>query len=302
MEIGERSAWWGIASNALLTVVKLTAGLVGRSQALLADGVHSGADVGASIAVLVGLRIARQPPDAEHNYGHHKAEAVAQKVVAVLLVLAGLDVMVGAASSLGRPVAAEPDRLALAVAVAAGVAKGILYLSQRALARRLRSQALGASAVDNLTDFVSSAAAVGGIVGARMGWPHADAWGALFVGGLVVAAGVRLFGQAASHLMDRAVDAETADRLRQQALTVPGVLAVKEIRTRLAGPIILVDIKIVAPRTFSLVEAHSLAHAVKDRLMDVPHVADVMVHVNPSPEDEQAAPPAAPRTTRGGGP
>ncbi|MCL8207652.1 MAG: cation diffusion facilitator family transporter [Actinomycetia bacterium] len=299
MEIGERSAWWGIASNALLTAVKVAAGVAGRSQALLADGIHSGADVGSSIAVLVGLRIARQPPDAEHNYGHHKAEAVAQKVVAVLLVLAGLDVMAGAASSLGRPPTVEPDRLALAVAVAAGVAKGILYVSQRALARRLRSHALGASAVDNLTDLVSSAAAVGGILGARMGWAHADAWGALLVGALVIAAGVRLFGQAASHLMDRAVDAETAELLRRQALAVPGVLAVKEIRTRLAGPIILVDIKVVAPRTFSLVEAHSLAHAVKDRLMDVPHVADVMVHVNPSPED--AAPPTAPRTTHGGG-
>jgi cation diffusion facilitator family transporter len=301
LDIGERSAWWGIASNALLTAAKLTAGLVGRSQALLADGIHSGADVGASVAVLVGLRIARQPPDAEHNYGHHKAEAVAQKVVAVLLVLAGLDVVVGAAASLGRPLAVEPDRLALAVAVTAGLAKGILYVTQRALARRLRSHALGASATDNLADLVSSAAAVGGIIGARLGWPHADAWGAVLVGSLVVAAGVRLFGQAASHLMDRAVDAETAELLRRQALAVPGVLAVKEIRTRLAGPIILVDIKIVAPRTFSLVEAHSLAHAVKDRLMDVPHVADVMVHVNPSPEDGSASPPAAPRTGRGGG-
>lgn len=279
---GERAAWTGIVGNAFLAGLKIAVGILGRSTALVADGIHSGADVVSSGAVLVGLRISKSPPDAQHNYGHYKAESVAQKVVAVLLMLAGLEVISSSFVALQKGPGPRPAWMTLGVAGIVSIVKLALWLHQRALAQRLRSRSLMASATDNLADLISSVVAAIGILGARMGFVHFDAAAALLVGVLVVWVGVRLFGQAASDLMDRAVDPKTAEMFRKQVLAVPGVLAIKDIRTRISGPVALVDIKIVAARHLTLVEAHDLAHRVKDTLMASGEVADVMVHVNPA--------------------
>lgn len=286
---GERAAWTGIVGNALLAGLKISVGVLGQSVALVADGIHSGADVVASVAVLVGLRISKLPPDAQHNYGHHKAESVAQKVVAVLLMLAGLEVVASAIGALQKGPGPRPALVALGVAGVVSIAKLGLWLYQRALAHRLRSRSLMASATDNLADLISSVVAAIGILGTRMGFVHFDSEAALLVGVLVVWVGIRLFSQAASDLMDRAVDPQTAETFRTQVLEVPGVLDVKDIRTRISGPVAMVDVKIVAARHLTLVEAHALAHRVKDTLMASGEVADVMVHVNPAQPDTPSA-------------
>lgn len=283
LERSEASARGGTLLNALLAAIKIAMGIVGHSQALIADGVHSAADVAASVAVVIGLRVARQPADPAHNYGHAKAEAVAQKVVAVLLLLAGFEVGSGAVRSLVNPGIARPTTVTLIVAAGVMAVKEWMFRAQRGTALKTGSHALMAQARDNRIDVMSSGLATAGIVGAVLGWARADALGALAVAILVVWLGVSLFSQAAGDLMDRAAPPETAEGIAAAGRAVEGVLGITALRTRMVGTLALVDIEILVGRDLTLVEAHAIAHRVRDRIMAAGPVQDVTVHVNPAP-------------------
>lgn len=270
--------------NFVLMVVKLAVGIVGHSEALIADGLHSGADVFSSVAVVIGLRIAGRPPDAGHHYGHAKAEAISQKVVSVLLLLAGLEVANAAIAGFRhRPV--PPSWLALVVAVAAMVPKAIMAVSQRRLARRTGSHAILASAVDNQMDAASSLVAALGVLASRLGFAAGDSVAALVVAALVMWAGIEVFRTAAIDLMDPAADPETEHAIQQVASAVPGVLAVSSLRTRIHGAGIFVDLEIDVARDLMLLEAHQIAHQVEDAVQAAERVQGVTVHVNPARED-----------------
>ncbi len=281
LQISTRSAFWGAVGNFFLMALKLIVGVMGNSRALIADGVHSGADLGSSIAVIIGLKVSRIPPDESHNYGHAKAEAVAQKVVALLLILAGFEVGSGAIRALGRVHSQRPDFLTLIVSAGVMLIKWVMYVRQKRMALRTGSHSLMASALDNRMDVISSGITTAAILGAQWGLPHFDSYGALAVAALIVWLGVEIFSQAANDLMDRAASTETVESIRDVCLNVNGVKMIDEIRTRVAGTQVLVDLKIVVDSNLSLLEAHGIAHRVKDAVMNLPRIQDVMVHVNP---------------------
>lgn len=281
LQSSAKSALWGAVGNFVLMTLKIAVGLVGNSRALIADGIHSGADLGSSIAVIVGLKVSRLPPDDGHNYGHAKAEAVAQKVVALLLILAGFEVANGAIRALGRSVSQHPTLLTLIVSAGVMLVKWVMYARQKRLALKTKSHSLMASALDNRMDVISSAITTVAILGAQWGIPHFDAYGALGVAILIVWLGIEIFSQAANDLMDRAADPIVVDGIRDVSLRVPGVKTIDEIRTRVAGTQVLVDLKIVVDRNISLLDAHRIAHRVRDAVMEQPRIQDVMVHVNP---------------------
>ncbi|MCY0877781.1 MAG: cation diffusion facilitator family transporter [Firmicutes bacterium] len=270
--------------NVLLMVAKLIVGIVGRSEALIADGLHSGADVFSSVAVIVGLAVAGKPPDAGHHYGHAKAEAISQKVVSVCLLLAGLEVANAAIGGLRRP-GPPPSWLTLWVALAAMVPKAVMAVNQYRVSRRTRSHAVLAGAVDNAMDALSSLVASLGILASRLGIQAGDSVAALMVALLVMWGGVEVFRTAASDLMDPAADAETEAKIRALVSGTPGVLAISSLRTRLAGPKVFVDLEIEVNRHLSLLEAHAIAHRVEDVLTQEDRVTGVTVHVNPCAED-----------------
>ncbi|MDA8193695.1 MAG: cation diffusion facilitator family transporter [Thermaerobacter sp.] len=276
-----RSARWGLVGNVALTAAKLAAGVLGNSRALVADGIHSAGDLASSVAVAVGWRMAHLPPDDDHNYGHAKAEAIAQKVVAVLLILTGFQIGRNAIYAFTHPARVLPGGLALAVAAGAMAIKWFMYRTQRATAQQAGSHALMASARDNLMDIVSSLIATLAILGARLGIPHIDALGALLVAGLVVWLGIDIFSQAAGDLMDRAADPALVVAIRQAAEAVEGVRAVNAIRSRMAGTVVLADLEIEVDARLSLLTAHGIAHGVEAAVLRVPRVAGVTVHVNP---------------------
>lgn len=279
-----RAARNNLVFNVVLMVVKLAVGIVGRSDALIADGLHSGADVLSSIAVVVGLVISGRPPDAGHHYGHAKAEAISQKVVAVMLLLAGLEVANSAIGGLSAP-KTHPSWLALGVAIAAMLPKAWMAVSQRRLAKRTGSHGVLAAAVDNQMDALSSFVAGAGILATRLGFQIGDSVAALAVAALVMWAGVDVFRTAALDLMDPAADAETEDRIRSVASDVPGVRGITLLRTRLTGAAVLADLEIEVGRQLSLVAAHDIAHQVEEAVIQIPRMKGVTVHVNPAQED-----------------
>jgi cation diffusion facilitator family transporter len=281
-----QAATHNLLFNLLLTVVKLVAGVIGRSEALIADGVHSGADVLSSIAVVIGLVGAGRPPDAGHHYGHAKAEAISQNVVAILLLLAGMEVANTAISGLSRA-QAQPSWLALGVALAAMLPKAFMAVSQRQLARRTGSHAVLAASVDNRMDAVSSFIAAAGILASRMGFAPGDSMAALLVALLVMWGGVEVFRTASNDLMDPAADSATQESISAVVAAVAGVRAVSSLRTRVNGAGVLVDLEVEVDRTLSLVEAHDIAHAVQDAVTHIERVRGATVHVNPAQEGNE---------------
>lgn len=279
-----RSARWGLGGNLALTIVKVGVGLLAHSEALIADGIHSAADLGSSLAVAIGLRVANLPPDAGHNYGHAKAEAVAQKVVALLLILTGFEIGSHALAAFAHPEVTVPGVAALAVAAGAALIKWLMYASQRRVALQTGSHALMASARDNIMDVASSVIATAAILAARLGIAHSDAAGAVVVAGLVVWLGIGIFSEAANDLMDRAAAPDTVEAIRQACLTVSGVRGVTTIRTRMAGAQVLADLEIEVDRDLTLLAAHGIAHRVEAAVLGVPRVESITVHVNPAPD------------------
>ncbi len=290
-----RQALYSIGLNVVLTALKGVVGVLARSDALLADAAHSGADVAGSLAVWVGLRVARRPADADHPYGHGKAEWIAASLVAVLLLLAGLDVVYASIRQLFKPPVA-PDAVAFYTAVFAIGAKEVVYRYQVTLARRLGSPALLAGAQDHRSDVYSSLAAAAGIllavIGNRTHVPallYADPVAGLIVALVVVWLGYKLASDSFTALMDKVLDAKAASDMLHLVEQVPGVMRVDDLRARTHGPYVVVDVKVSVDAEATVLAGHHIAKAVKTQMMEhFDHVSDVLVHVNPFLTNERS--------------
>jgi cation diffusion facilitator family transporter len=276
---------FGGIGNALLAVGKIAVGLAAHSAALLADGVHSAVDLGGLLAAWVGFFVSGQPADEAHPYGHQKAESVAEKIVAILLILAGFQIFVGAVSDLRTPKLQPPLMVAFWVALLATLLKLVLYVVTRRTARALRSAALKATAADHATDVWSGLAAVVGIGLARLGVPAADPIAAMGVSLVVVWTGWRLVVEAVDSLMDRFDDQELLAEVARTATAVPGVAGVAGLRGRPMGADALIDIEILVAGDLSVREGHAIARRVRLAVEAAhPRVKGVHIHVNPYPE------------------
>ncbi|MCL6516519.1 cation diffusion facilitator family transporter [Alicyclobacillus sp.] len=290
----QAGAWASVLVNLVLTVGKGAIGILAGSRALVADAIHSAADLAGSVAVIVGLMVARKPPDRDHPYGHGKAELISSFIVAGLLAAAGLDVAAGAVGALFRP-AEQPRASAAWAAAVAVVIKEVMFQYNYRLGRRLRSRSLMASAMDHRSDVFSSLAALVGILMARAGaawgmpWMlHMDAVASLVVALLILKMGYEVATDAVHVLMDRVVEGEAIKPYESVILSVPGVEHIDELRVRDHGRYVVIDAKISVDAHMSVAEGHGIAAEVKERLITrQPRVLDVLVHVNPCYPDEE---------------
>lgn len=271
-----------IGVNVLLTMARLLVGIVAGSAAVLADAANSGSDILASLAVLGGTRIALLPPDENHPYGHGKAESVAAKAVAILVLGAGIATGIGAIGALR-----SPERVAPGVAAAWVTAVSILvkeglarFLMRRS--RTLRSEALAADAANQRTDVLASSAALLGVLGARLGVPALDPIAGIVVAALIVRMGVVLYWQAVRSLMDTAPDPAVLETIQMTAWSVAGVMRLDGMKARVHGDRIFVDLKIGVAANLTVAEGHQIAGSVKAAVRAaVDEVEEVLVHVNP---------------------
>jgi cation diffusion facilitator family transporter len=280
--------------NLLLSIGKGVVGALAGSDALIADAVHSAADLVGSLAVIIGLRIARKPPDEDHPYGHGKAELIAATIVGGFLVAAAVEVGYSSGKSLFYP-PKHPDLMAAYAAGAAILVKEFLYHFNIRLGRKLNSKSLIASAYDHRSDVYSSFAALIGIVlsiiGARehiLWLRYMDAIAGLFVALLVLKMAISIAWDALQSLMDRVV-LEEADitPYRNTAQSVTGVECIDEIRVRDHGQYVIVDIEIGVDADITVAAGHDIAAEVRSELRrQFNRIQDVFVHVNPYYNDE----------------
>ncbi len=276
----------GIMLNAILAVVKFAGGTLGNTYALIADAAESTLDVFSSFLVWAGFRVASQPPDANHPYGHGKAEALAALAVAVFIFAMAGWVAVHAVREIITPHLA-PKWWTLPLL--AGVVAVKLWFSRKmeAAGAESGSTALGVEALHHWTDAVTSAAAFIGISVALIGgegWEAADDWAALLACAVIAYNGVAMVSRALGDVMDMAVPESFELEVRALALAVSGVRALDKVRMRKSGLNYLVDIQIRVDGDLSVRAGHEIAHAVKDALVaSAPHrITDVTVHVEPT--------------------
>lgn len=275
----------GILLNAVLAAVKFAGGIFGTTYALIADGAESTLDIVSSLLVWAGFRVAARPPDANHPYGHGKAEPLAALAVAGFIFAMTLWVGVHAVHEIITP-HIGPKWWTLPLL--AGVIATKLWF-----ARRLRhagdavgSTGLKVEAMHHWSDAITSTAAFVGIAIALVGgagWEAADDWAALLGCAVIAFNGVIMVGRALGDVMDTAVPQHFENEVRGIALAVPGVRALDKVRVRKSGLTNLVDIQVRVEGELTVRAGHDIAHAVKDALIaSVTHrISDVTVHVEP---------------------
>lgn len=285
-----QAALLGLVVNLLLGIVKLVAGLIGQSFALLSDAVNSLGDVFTSVVVLFALRVAQRPPDVEHPYGHTRAEGIAASNIAVLMILSALGIGWEALQRLNVQ-HDLPPLWTLWIAAANVVIKESLYHYKIRVARRSGSGVIVANAWDHRSDALCSLAVLIGLAVVRWGGPQyiwADEVAALFVVAAIIWSGIELFGRSASELMDLQANDDLVQQVRAAAATVPGILGVEKLRIRKSGLEYFADIHIEVDPRLTVAEGHRLGHAVKDQLLaGFPMLHDVLVHLEPFPHEHR---------------
>ena len=278
-----RSTWVSVGVNLVLTVVQIAAGLFARSQGLVADGIHSLSDLISDFVVLVANHHSQKEADDDHPYGHQRFETAASLALGMLLLAVGVGMLWSAFVKIQAPHTLPDIHVAaLWTALAALVAKELLFRYMLAVAKRVKSSMLVANAWHARSDAASSLVVGLGIIGNLAGYPILDPIAALIVGFMVSRMGWEFGWDALHDLMDRSADDEEVQRIRQTILDTPGVLGAHDLRTRKMGDMIIVDAHIEVDATQTVEAGHDIAVRVRQRVLREHRVINLMAHVDPA--------------------
>src|SRR5262245_23681526 len=281
---GIRATKVALLINTALAVVKVIAGIVGHSQALIADGIESTADVCSSLVVWSGLRISSRSADEDYPFGYGKAEPLSALAVGLLLMLAALMIAAESVRQILTP-HLTPRPFTLVVLVVVVLIKEVLFRRVLRVGADVGSTALKADAWHHRSDAITSAAAFVGISIALIGgpgWESADDWAALLASGIIVYNAIGVLRPATQDLMDRAPGEEMVSRVAAAASAVPGVSAIEKLKVRKAGMGYYVDLHVQADPAMPLHAAHVLSGMVKSAIRQaVPEVTGALIHMEP---------------------
>ena len=272
-----------ILINFLLSALKLLAGLLARSGAMVSDAVHSASDVFSTVIVMIGVKAAGKASDREHPYGHERMECVAAIVLAAVLMGTGLFIgYEGIQKILAPENLPVPGVLALAAAAVSILVKEGMYHYTRKAADKIQSEALRADAWHHRSDALSSVGALIGIAGARLGLPILDPIASLVICLMIGKAAVDIFRDAVRKMVDERCDEETESAIRDLAQRREGVERVDSLLTRKFGNRVYVEMEIAVDGNLTLTKAHEIAEKVHDEIEAAfPQVKHIMIHVNP---------------------
>ncbi len=287
-----KSTWVSIFVNLGLTVMQMLAGFFGKSQSLMADGLHSLADLLSDVLVLFANRHGNKHADANHPYGHARIETAASLILGASLAALGVGLLIAAGMRLQHPEQVQAVHPAtLWVAIVALAAKEGMFRYMLAVAQRVRSQMLVANAWHARSDAASSLVVIIGIVGNLLGYTFLDLVAAAVVGVMIAYMGIQFARDALLELVDTGLDEKEVRAIRNTLKAVPGVMGLHELRTRKMADNALVDAHIIVEPKISVSEGHYIAEAARTAVLKGHHVMDVMVHID-SEDDAQAKPNA----------
>ena len=282
MRVSRRS----IAANVFLFAIKLAAGIVARSGAMVSDAIHSASDIVSTIIVIIGVKVSEKDSDREHPYGHERMECVAAIILAALLMGTGLLVGWGGILEIvssHRESIQAPGREALFAALLSIAVKEGMFWYTRHYARALESEALMADAWHHRSDALSSVGAFVGIGFARLGYPVLDPLSSVVICVFIVKAAIEIFLDAVDKMVDHSCDEETERAIRDCVMRHEGVERIDLLRTREFGSRIYIELEISVQGQLPLVKAHAIAEQVHNDVEQAfSKVKHIMIHVNPA--------------------
>ena len=285
MQSGARIALIGMLVNVVLAAAKVTAGVLGNSYVLIADGIESALDIAGSFVIWGGLKLSLRPPDASHPYGHGKAEPLAAAVVAAGVLLASIGLAIESVREILTP-HHGPAPFTLIVLIVVIATKEFLYRVVMRLGKDVESTAVKTDAWHHRADALTSTAAFVGITIALIGgenWHTADDWAALFACAIIAANGWRLLIPALHEMLDTAPRGEIGTTIERAAASVAGVVEVEKCLVRKMGVFFYVDLHVGVAGGISVRDGHDIAHQVKDAIKSTDaRIADVLVHIEPA--------------------
>ena len=277
-----RSTWVSVVVNLVLSTVQIVVGVWAKSQSLIADGIHSLSDLVADFVVLFANHHSQKDADVDHPYGHQRFETAASLVLGLLLLAVGVGMVWSAVVKLENPESVpQVHSVALWVAGGALVGKELLFRYMLAVAKKVKSSMLVANAWHARSDAASSLVVGVGIAGNLAGYPILDPIAALIVGFMVGKMGWEFGWDAMHDLMDRAVDEQEVQAIRQTLLDTPGVAGVHDVRTRKMGDMVVVDAHLEVDAQITVEEGHDIAVEARQRVMQRHRVLNLMTHVDP---------------------
>lgn len=305
LSAGRRVTVVGVVVNALLVVFKLVVGLLGRSQGLVADGVHSISDLFTDAVVLVGLRYRGKSPDDRHHFGHGRIETLASTVIGLTLLVVALILGLQAANNIISGKVPRPGWPPLVVAALSIILKEVLFRYTIKVGRRINSPAVTANAWHHRSDALSSVAVLLGIVGARIDASLAvlDPFAAILVSILILKVGLETVWRTLREFTDTAPDGTVTDGIVACARAVPGVNDIHDLKVRSAGGEYQMEIHVEVDGDLTVRQGHLIAKEVERCLIDeIEAMGSVIVHIDPAGGDDpsDADRPPGPPPPRGG--
>lgn len=272
-----------IAINVVLSIVKLVGGLVSHSSALVSDAIHSASDVVSTVIVIVGVNISSKSPDKEHPYGHERMESISALLLAIVLCGTGCMIgFTGLKNIIQGNYSEVTGSIALISAVLSIVVKEWQYQYTKKVATEIHSDSLMADAWHHRSDALSSVGSAVGIVGVMLGFPVMDSVASIVICVFIIIAGVNIMREAIDKLVDKSCDDSTIDAMESVIMSQRGVRGVDELKTRLFGSKVYIDVTILIDEDTILKDAHQIAENVHDSVeSSFSNVKHCMVHIHP---------------------
>ena len=274
-----------IICNCFLAIIKFLAGIIANSGAMVSDAIHTISDIGTTIIAMVGVTLGNKDEDDSHRYGHERIECIASLLLAFILFITGLEIGIEGIKILienNYDAIETPGLFALIAAIISIVIKEVMFQYTIRGAKKIKSDALKADAWHHRSDSISSIGALIGIALSRAGYKFCDPIASVLIALLICKVAVEIFIEATNKLVDKSCSDEQIKEIEKIVLSQKGVLGIDDIKTRIFGSKIYVDIEISADGKKSLNETHMIAEKVHDKVekhfQDIKHI---MVHVNP---------------------
>jgi len=274
--------WLGIVGNAVLFAGKITIGLAYNSIAIVSDSLNSFTDIIASTIVFISVRTSYRAADAEHPFGHHRAQPIAGLIVAIFTGIVGFEVITQSVTRLiAGGAGVEPGILPILLVAGVLVAKLGMYLVARTVAQRAGSTALRASAADHRNDVLISGAVLAGVVAANLGLPILDPVVAILIGLWIIRAGFSIGRDNIKYLMGEVPPKELLDRILGKARAVEGVLALNDVFAHYVGTTVEIEVHINVDHRIDIERAHAIGKGVQRAIEDMDEVSRAFIHIDP---------------------